>query len=82
MPTIATIKGYRFFFFSLDRNEPPHIHVESDESVAKFWLEPVTLARTKGFRQHEIREIRKLVEKHQRLFVKYWYEFFKTQDTP
>lgn len=40
MPTVLRIKGYRFFFFSLEETEPPHIHVEQAERVAKF------LART------------------------------------
>ena len=31
------------FFFSREGNEPPHIHVESAENAAKFWLRPVTL---------------------------------------
>ncbi|WP_439481025.1 DUF4160 domain-containing protein [Cyclobacterium plantarum] len=41
MPTVLRIGPYRFFFFSNEGNEPPHIHVESGEGHAKFWLEPV-----------------------------------------
>jgi hypothetical protein len=26
MPTVLRVGGYRFFFVSLDRSEPPHIH--------------------------------------------------------
>ncbi|MBI4007657.1 MAG: DUF4160 domain-containing protein, partial [Planctomycetes bacterium] len=47
MPTILRIKGYRFFFFSLEGREPPHIHVEHAGKYAKFWLEPVELARSR-----------------------------------
>ncbi len=39
MPTIAKIESFRFFFYAGDGNEPPH--VENEDKVAKFWLNPV-----------------------------------------
>jgi len=39
---------YRFFFFSNEHAEPRHIHVESDDNYAKFWLEPLDLAKSAG----------------------------------
>ncbi len=60
MPTILRIKNYRFFFFSKEINEPPHIHIESDDNYAKFWLEPVELAKSIGYNARELNEIRKL----------------------
>jgi hypothetical protein len=44
MPTALRLRGFRFFFFSREGTEPPHIHIERDESYAKFWLHPVSLA--------------------------------------
>jgi hypothetical protein len=44
MPTVLLIKGYRFFFFSNEGNEPVHIHVERAECYAKFWIEPLFVA--------------------------------------
>jgi hypothetical protein len=44
MPTVLRIGRYRFFFFSNESNEPPHIHVKASGDEAKFWLEPVQLA--------------------------------------
>jgi hypothetical protein len=41
MPTILRLKGFRFFFYSLDRGEPAHVHVEHGDKVAKFWLQAV-----------------------------------------
>lgn len=76
MPTVIVLKGYRFFFFSLDRVEPVHIHVEKGDSYAKFWLKPISLARSKGFRQHELTEIRKIVERKRPLFLERWNEHF------
>ena len=54
MPTVLRIGLYRFFFYSNENNEPPHIHVEDAEKVAKYWLEPVELASSRGFRSHEL----------------------------
>jgi hypothetical protein len=36
-------------FFSSDRGEPVHIHVKRDRHIAKFWLEPIELAKNLGF---------------------------------
>jgi hypothetical protein len=32
MPTVLRVKGYRFFFFSNEGAEPPHIHIEYGEN--------------------------------------------------
>lgn len=40
MPTVLRLGRFRFFFFSNEGNEPPHIHVRAGEDEAKFWLEP------------------------------------------
>ncbi|HEX9646771.1 MAG TPA: DUF4160 domain-containing protein [Alphaproteobacteria bacterium] len=49
MPTILRVGPYRFFFYSGDSDEPAHIHVERDDNVAKFWLDPVRLQGSGGF---------------------------------
>lgn len=41
MPTVLRTGSYRFFFVSVDRGEPPHIHGRREDRVAKFWLDPV-----------------------------------------
>jgi hypothetical protein len=46
----------RFYFYNHEPNEPPHIHVDRDRLSAKFWLDPVSLARNIGFRAHELRD--------------------------
>ena len=43
MPTVLRIGPYRFFFYSADGSEPPHIHVEKENKVAKYWLNPIRL---------------------------------------
>src|SRR5262245_28222245 len=54
MPTVLRSGPYRFFFYSGDGNEPPHVHVERDDCEAKFWLDPVRLAHSHGFSRKEI----------------------------
>ncbi len=76
MPTVLRARSYRFFFASADRNEPPHIHVRREKMVAKFWLEPVVLARAGGFSRLELNTIAKLVEAHRDEFLESWNEFF------
>ncbi|MBP0018054.1 MAG: DUF4160 domain-containing protein [Cyanobacteria bacterium SBLK] len=38
------VGSYRFYFYSHEPNEPPHIHIDRDCSSAKFWLDAVSLA--------------------------------------
>ena len=76
MPTALRTRGYRFFFFSSDWRERPHIHVEKGDNYAKFWLEPVALARSRGFRSHELTELARLVAEHRGLFQEKWDEHF------
>jgi hypothetical protein len=40
------------------------VHVERDVCEAKFWLDPVRLERSRGFRSKEINRIRALVDEH------------------
>jgi hypothetical protein len=76
MPTILRIASYRFFFYSLENNEPPHVHVEAGENVAKYWLNPVELAMNDGFRSHELTKLRLLVIEHRIKLAEAWDAHF------
>lgn len=76
MPAVLQLRGYRFFFVSLDRGEPPHVDVRRDAKVAKFWLDPVVLERAGGFSRQELSAIAKLVARHADEILEKWYEFF------
>jgi hypothetical protein len=76
MPTILRVEGYRFFFFSNETNEPPHIHVKQAERYAKFWLVPVKLDRSIGFRRNETKYPHQIVEAHEELLLAAWHEHF------
>lgn len=74
------VKGYRFFFFSREGKELPHIHIDQAERYAKFWLNPVRLARSVDFRDNELTELRRLVEENEALFKEKWHGYFGNQD--
>jgi len=76
MPTVLNLNGYRFFFYSRETHEPPHIHVENGDKLAKYWLEPVELASSKRFRDHELTQIRLLVLANRSLFVEASNDYF------
>ncbi len=76
MPTVLRSGPYRFYFYSHEPNEPPHIHVDREETSAKFWLDPVQVARNFGFRAHELRTIQSVVTENSKEFTEAWNEFF------
>lgn len=76
MPTILVTNGFRFFFFSGEHGEPPHVHVEYGDKVAKYWLDPVEIARSEGFRSHELTKVRAMVIENRHLFLEKWHDHF------
>ena len=76
MPTVPVQGPYRFFFYSGDSGEPPHIHVEREHMKAKFWLSPVRLQSSGGFGRSEISHIQRLVEENREYLLRSWNEFF------
>ena len=61
MPTIYQESAYRFIIFSSDWNEPPHRHIKRDTCISKFWLDPISLSKNYGFKDHELNKIERLV---------------------
>ena len=76
MPTVLRVGPYRVFFYSGDRDEPPHVHVERDVNRAKLWLNPVRLENSGGFNRNEINRIIRLVEENQEQLLTSWDTFF------
>jgi hypothetical protein len=72
MPVILRIKGYRFWFYESDLEEPPHIHVGKDGKEAKFWVNPITLAKSRRFRDYELNEIEKIIQEFQDNILNAW----------
>ncbi len=72
MPTALRDGPYRFFFYSSDCGEPPHIHIERDENIAKFWLLPVRLSHSGGFPRAEIVRVQCMVFERQFALMEAW----------
>lgn len=76
MPTVLRVDGFRFFFFSNEGNEPPHIHVQKAEKYAKFWLQPLQLADSSDFSSKELRQVQEIIKNHLSLLLEAWNEHF------
>lgn len=75
MPTVLRSGPYRFYFYSHEPNEPPHIHVDRDESSCKIWLSPVAVSSNLGFSARELREVERLVQLSGVTLLMSWREF-------
>ncbi len=78
MPTVLRIGAFRFFFYAGDGNEPHHIHIERDDKVAKFWLNPIRLQRSGRFSRKEIRQIHDIIETNHSAIMEAWNDYFSS----
>ena len=76
MPTVLRSGPYRFYFYSSDSDEPPHVHLERGDNTVNFWLSPVRLQSSGGFRPVEIRRMQRLVEQHREALLRSWDAYF------
>lgn len=76
MPTVLRIGPYRFYFYSHELNEPPHVHVDKDRCSAKFWLRKVALANNLGFAKKELNELHEIISQHRQHLLDQWDEYF------
>jgi len=57
MPSILVVEGFRFFFYSNENKEPPHIHIVKGDATAKFWLDHIKEAYSNDFSKKELKKI-------------------------
>ena len=76
MPTVLRIGAFRFFFYSNENGEPPHIHIQRERMLAKFWLQPVTLASSTRFSSKELKKLEALVNENKDTLLEAWNEYF------
>ena len=74
MPTILRWNGYRFYFFSNERHEPPHVHVDKGDHSAKFWLSPIGLSRNFGYPDRELNRLHTKIVEYEEEFLRAWHE--------
>jgi len=75
MPVVLRVAGYKFFFYQADlANEPPHIHVAKEDNEAKFWLDPIRIAREGKFRKSDLRDIERIIEDNLQFLLNAWKE--------
>lgn len=78
MPTVFREGQFAFIFFSSDKGEPPHIHVKHERRIVKYWLQPVALAKNKGFSGHELNQIARLVAENETRLLEAWNDYFNS----
>ncbi|MEX0775322.1 MAG: DUF4160 domain-containing protein [Phycisphaeraceae bacterium] len=76
MPKVLEVGPYKFYFYSRENEEPPHIHVRRERSEAKFWLEPFEVEWNRRFPRHELNKVAELVQEHRVQLLEEWYAYF------
>lgn len=75
MPTLFTIFGIRFFFYS-DEHLPIHVHIENGDGIAKFNVEPhVKLVNNRGIKEKDLKKAEKIVEMYREDIILKWKEY-------
>ena len=73
MPTVLRKDGFRFYFYSNENDEPPHIHVQKGDAEGKIWLLPKTeIAYMNGFTNNEVKQIAVIVFENSEQFKTQW----------
>ena len=79
MPTVLFSRGWRFFFYANEGNEPIHVHCQKAEKEVKFWLDrenyEASVAFTHRMSPADIRTVKKLIYAHFDDLEEAWDEF-------
>jgi hypothetical protein len=63
-------------FYANDRSEVVHIHVERENMIAKFWVDPIRFQESGGFNRKELLKIQKIIEENAHRIMEAWNEYF------
>lgn len=74
MPSLFTVNGFRFYFYSPDCSEPIHVHVDRGEKKAKIWIRPLEVAWNRGYNTRELKEILGIARTYQATIVEKWHD--------
>jgi hypothetical protein len=76
MPTVLIIGNTRFYFNSREETRR-HIHIETPDGIAKFWLEPlISLATYHNLPERELNRLESIVKERRDDFIKEWNRHF------
>lgn len=76
MPTLLRVEGFRFYFYSHEPNEPPHVHVDKGGASAKIWLEDIAVSRNMGYKPRDLARVLELVREHRAMMLENWNGHF------
>ena len=83
MPTILVIRGWRFFFYANEGNEPVHVHCQKGEAEGKYWLDvdgfEAVEAHGYNMRPADKKTVRKIIFEHFDYMVSEWNRFQETK---
>jgi hypothetical protein len=74
MPVVLRVKGFTFRFYEADLDEPPHVHVRKEGKEAKYWLDPVRIARAGRFKPANLREAERIINDNLEFLLSAWQE--------
>lgn len=79
MPTILYIMGWRFFFYSNERNEPIHVHCKKGDKEGKYWLDSDNFAIAEAFSYNmdtkDSRNVKKIIFEYFEFIESEWDKF-------
>ena len=76
MPTVFRWKGYRFFWYQADGDEPPHVHIWKDGKECKVWIASGELAYNHGLAAADLRALLGVVEEQRDHLMEIWHDNF------
>lgn len=74
MPTLLTINGFKFFFYS-NEHEPKHIHAMKNDEFAKVNLENLQVLYS-TFKSKDLAFVLEMIKAHKGEFERKWNEYF------
>ena len=75
MPTILSIFGLRFFFYS-DEHEPIHVHIEQGDNDAKVEIATRKIVYNRGIKANDMRKALQTIELYEDEIIAKWHEYF------
>jgi hypothetical protein len=80
MPTVFVQDGFRFYFYSNERNEPAHIHVTGRGGEMKLWLPSLRIEYSFGLSPASQGAAYEITKKYANLFMGKWNEYSSKKD--